>query len=229
MRMRKKVLIYITIFILHMNYICLSQPDTIISKSSFSIHGGTLLSFIKQDKVNASPSISFAVGLSFKKKVQSNSSIILMMNYQKKYFNNLKTDFYDLQYKKQITLSTSFINHELEFPLIYSYDNKKIQVGFGINVSYLIASKINQEPSGDFGQVTNGINAKYTLIDHLSTAPFHKVNISPLLHVGYYPTVRIGVVYQLSYELLKNPLPDFSYFSQYNFLNNKLMLTFKLK
>jgi len=217
-------------FLLFINaLICNGQIDTVISKNSLSIHAGTLISFIKQEKINWSPAISYAVGLSFKKQINKSASIILMMNYQRKYFNNLKTEFYELQYKKDVTLNTSFVNHELECPIIYNYDNKKIQIGFGINVSYLIASKINQNPSGDFGAVDNGIKAKYTLIDHPSTAPFHKTNVSPLIHIAYYPTKRIGFIYQVSYELLKNPLPDFSYFNQYNFINNKLMLTFKLK
>jgi hypothetical protein len=182
------------------------KAHIVIAKPEIWVEAGLLCSFLKQEKINKSPTYNGCAGFSFRRRIDSHSFFQFRIDYQHKHYERMQT----------------------ELPLFYGFYSNKYTLAIGIAPSYLIASNINQTPSGDFGMSSNNIRGKYTLINYSSLAPFHSVNISPGIELSYSPLERIKLIYQFTYELMRNPLTDYSYFGPFNFLSNKILISFKL-
>jgi hypothetical protein len=204
------------------------KAHIVIAKPEIWVEAGLLCSFLKQEKINKSPTYNGCAGFSFRRRIDSHSFFQFRIDYQHKHYERMQTELYDFGYQVNVNLCTSFSFDEIEVPLFYGFYSNKYTLAIGIAPSYLIASNINQTPSGDFGMSSNNIRGKYTLINYSSLAPFHSVNISPGIELSYSPLERIKLIYQFTYELMRNPLTDYSYFGPFNFLSNKILISFKL-
>jgi hypothetical protein len=125
-------------------------------------------------------------------------------------------------------LSTSISFDEMETPLVYGFEKKGFSIAAGIAPAYLFRAVLNQTPYIDPSHLTGTLMGKYARINRISTAPFYRFNLSPCLVLGYRISKRFAVNWVCGYELIRNPLTDYSDFRPFNFLNNTLFLTFKL-
>jgi len=205
-----------------------SKAQIVIAKPEIWVEGGLLCSFLKQEKVNKNPTYSGSAGFSFLRKIDSHSFFQVQIDYQHKHYEGMQTELYDIGYQVNVNLCTSFSFDEIEVPLFYGFYSNKCSMAFGIAPSYLLASNLNQTPSGNFGMSSNNIRGKYTRTNYPYMAPFHPVNLAPGIELSYAPFDRIKLIYQFTYELVRNPLTDYSYFGPFNFLSNKILITFKL-
>jgi hypothetical protein len=207
--------------------VCFAQKDSTLNKTLFYFNAGAVAETFFLNKGNTT-NISYCLGFSARQTISKKSSIVLMFNYQHQYNKDIKTELFDQQYKTNVSLSTSFSNEVIEIPLMYSYDAGQVSIAAGLATTFLFHTNITQKPMGDYGSIEDGIIAKYNFKDVETTAAFNRVNIAPAFGISLFPFKGLGVTYLLTYDLLKNPLTDYSYFSSYTLLNNKLLLTIKL-
>ncbi len=227
--------LFAALFMLCIHPEATAQTDTlkpramlITSKPAISLQAGLLTCLLSTDKGMLGPVFSGAGGVCFTKKVNMHTSILFMLNYQYRYYNGLQTTLYDYSFKAPVNLTTSFGLYEIELPLLVCTDLERLHLGAGFSCSYLLTSFLQQEAIGTYGIYTNAIQAHYNRLPYQHNTVFYKINIAPCANLFYQISKRVGIRYLISFDLLSNPIPGYSFFNSFSFVNNKILITFKL-
>lgn len=205
-----------------------NRAKVVLLKPGISLYAGPVISFVRQDKINPAPFIGYCGGVSFKRQTSPQSFILLAFTYQHSSFADLPSQIYDREFQLTVNLTSNASFDKLVFPLLYGYNQKKYALAFGASPSYLLFSDLTQGIKDNYGKNTPYIINKYSVSHSTSSASFYRTNVALSLMASIKFSGYVNLVYLLDYELVTDPIPDFSYLSPYNFIHNKLILTFKI-
>jgi hypothetical protein len=189
----------------------------------FSIQAGPSFHTLNESGTWHHSSIGYTIGAGHERVFSDRISLLIMLNYLYRPYDNYVNDTYDPQLNKIVTLTTSFVQHEMTLPFVLRYNRSIFHAGIGVSFSYLFSATLSESSSDD----TRHYVGKYDFEDKHTTAPFSRVNIAPLIHLGINLTSFLELGYIISYELISDPQQYV--FNQYNFLNQNLFLTLKFK
>ena len=232
----------IIVFALLYTVVCLGQS----SKPDIMIGIGSSINILNQQNCNDWSSISYSsnIGLFTKRALNDKYSVLFGLTYKytwtDNYLNtvNFTSNWVGGTEQGDVNLKTSFRFQSFEIPIVFKryYMNNKISVGVGVNFSYLTFAKFSQEALGNYSMpkypladaaYDAQVKFVYGVSEYITTSPFSKTNIAPIINLGYSFSKRFSLEYFMSYDLNSNPIMNYK-FNNYNTLYNNLMLTFKL-
>ncbi len=206
----------------------ISRAHFVEAKPSFFLQAGVMGNTIRRTTTEQAIYPGFSAGISIRKDLSEYTHILLMVNYQHKYFENIKTTVYEPIISSNLQLTTSAYFDEIECPIVFVYSFEKLDLGAGLAPSYLIHSVLRQNVTGNFGNYSSYIKEQYNKYDNPNTAYFYLTNVSPCFYANFPLFQRFNLTYLFSFELISNPIEPYSSIQPYRFIQNKLSLTFKL-
>jgi hypothetical protein len=204
-----------------------NQAIYVESRPAVFIQAGAMANVISLPTRTTPPTPGFSGGVGVRKSIGENTYLLLEVNYQHKYFTDLNTTVYEPLLRSNLQLTTSAAFDELACPLICASRFGALDVGIGLQPSYLIHSILKQNVSGS-PLITPDLRAKYNKYDTPYTAYFYLTNISPCIYLNLPFSDRCSLTYLFSFELVQNPISPYSFIQPYQFIQNKLSFTFKL-
>ena len=193
-------------------YVGLGGAWNTVNQNNYGLQNGgnaTSLGFYSERQLNQR--ISFLCGVS--------------LNY--KWLNDYRNTKFDYAMQMNTNLSTSISQLLVEFPMIFTFNFQRISVGCGVNFSYLLASEINQKMLGPFDKAGNILN-RYSINNLTDNSLLTKINIAPILCIGFILTERVKIFLSSNYELISNPVWQ-NGFNSFNLINTNLTLKYKFK
>lgn len=187
---------------------------------------GINLGFISTKKIKEKYSFNFGIYYS----VRNTSNYINSINHISNWSGGPEIT--------KVNLKTSLNLEYIELPLfIKRHFKNKYSLGLGLNLSYLINAKLNQEVLGKYAvdkypladdDFTASIKYVYGIKNYQSTSAFTKGNFAPFFNFGLALNDRLDIEYFIGYDIIANPKLEYK-FNDYNLFNNNIVLTFKLK
>jgi len=204
-----------------------SRAHYVEARPTIFLQAGVMGNFVNRSSLETPGTPGFSGGVGFRKQLGEDFFILLQVNYQHKYFIRMLTTVYEPLINSDLLLTTSCSFDEIECPIIVGSSFAKVEMGLGLAPSYLLHSILNQTVSGS-PLIDDNIRARYNRYNTPFTAYFYLTNISPCIYLGLPLSKNIQLTYLFSFELVKNPINPYSYIQSYQFIQNKLSITFKL-
>ncbi len=220
---------------------CIAQPNL---KPDLMIGFGASSNLFNQENVKGLQGGAYGINAGFfsNKELYHKYSIFLGITYNRKWADNYQNQFNYLSNwvggpePVIVYLNTSIKQDFFETPIILKYKIAKLTIGAGINLSYLLISQFSQKVTGKYAiakypAADADFDAKvhyvFEIKNYEYTSAFSKVNIAPLINIGYKFNKRFAIEYLCNYDLITNPYFNFK-FNNFNLLNNNLLLTLKI-
>lgn len=143
----------------------------------------------------------YIIGFGTENVLTTNTSLNLLANYEHKHVMPYKTTVYDVQLQRPVELTVSFTQQELAFPITLKYNHSFLSIGGGLKFSYLMRAVTSLSSNGD---VKNYVG-KYDFSNSVSTAPYSRFNVSPILNIGIRLNRTFSVQYYIGLTLIKDP------------------------
>jgi hypothetical protein len=169
-----------------------------------------------------------SLGLYSERQMTQHASFLCGLSLNYKWLNDYRNTKFDYAMQMNTNLSTSISQLLVEFPMLFAYNFHRFSVGCGIKFSYLLASNLNQKALGPFdssGNILNRYNNIHNLTDN---SLLTKINIAPILCIGFILTKKVKIILSSDYELISNPVWQ-NGFNSFNLINTSITLNYKFK
>ncbi len=219
---------YLTFFLILLLQasICFAQS----SKPDIMLGIGSSYNIINQSGIGfQTGAYGLNIGFFTLKPLHKKLSVLFGFDYNYKWMDNYNNQVYYVSNSTNVNLNTGIHQQFVETPFIFKYNHHNFSFGAGAIFSYLFASKLNQQVTGDYNSTYTSrvLYFEYTIENNHYTSMFSRINVAPSLNIGYRYNKKITIEYFCSYDLISNPQLQYQ-FNTYNLLSNNLLLTFKI-
>jgi hypothetical protein len=181
-----------------------------------------------QDGIQGHSGYGCSAGMGVRRHTAAKAYILLELNYQQFSYWGIRSRVYDVGFGTAVSLNTSLKMSSLEIPLLYGIEKGKLAAALGLTASFLLSAKINQDAEAGDSRYASAIFGKYTQKEVSGISPFYSGNLAPCLYFAWKPCCRFVLSFTASCALLSNPIPGYSYFASYRFIENSIVITFKI-
>lgn len=157
-------------------------------------------------------------------------SLQLGVFYHYRQISDYNNEPYYPTFQRVIHVNTNVTQHLAETQLIAKYrpEHGRFSAGLGANVSFLFASKTDQIVN-DALDSTNYqfILFNYEIRNNSGIHRHNRLNIAPVVNIGFRLTPKIELEYYLSYDL-RSPQQKYLNYEVYHLCSNTILITFKI-
>lgn len=205
------------------SYACIIKKAPAIYMQS-----GAICTLLFQEKIQSHAGYGLAVGFGIRRYAGANVFMLFQLNYQQFTYAGMESHFYDAGSGTSLRLITGLKMNNLEFPLLFGLEQKKFSAALGLAVSFLLSARVSQEADASGSTNAIALAGKYKKTNVRDLSSFYSGNLAPCLYLAWVPFRRFSLSWTVSCDLLENPIPEYSYFSPYRFIQNKFGITFKI-